>query len=333
MMEKSKWLVIGSNSFSGAHCVEALLRSGSTVVGVSRSREAHPAFLPYRWNGSGNQGFQFHQLDLNQHMAELRELLHEFQPDYVVNFAAQGMVAQSWEHPDHWYQTNLVAMVRLHEVLRELEGLKRYVHVSTPEVYGSCEGLVTEDQSFNPSTPYAVSRAACDMSLMAYHRAYKFPVVFTRAANVFGPGQQLYRIIPRTILAIRTGGKLPLHGGGYSERSFIHIGDVIRGTLAIAVRGTPGRVYHLATDSLISIRQLVQRICDLMEVDFDSVVEETGERLGKDKAYRLDCRRVYSELGWEADCDLEAGLRETIDWVDKHLNELKQMPWEYQHKP
>jgi len=332
MKEKSKWLVIGSNSFSGAHCVEALLRSGSNVVGVSRSCEAHPAFLPYRWNYSGIGRFQFHQFDLNQHMAALRQLLHEFQPEYVINFAAQGMVAQSWEHPDHWYQTNVVAMVRLHEALRELEGLKRYVHVSTPEVYGSCEGLVTEGQPFNPSTPYAVSQAACDMSLVAYHQAYAFPVVFTRAANVFGLGQQLYRIIPRTILAIRTGGKLPLHGGGYSERSFIHIGDVIRGTLAIAMRGISGRVYHMATDSLISIRQLVQHICDLMEVDFDSVVEETGERLGKDKAYRLDCRRIHSELGWEAECDLEAGLRETINWVDKHLNELKQMPWEYQHK-
>ena len=88
----------------------------------------------------------------------------------------------------------------------------------------------------------------------------------------------------------------------------------------------------MATDSLISIRQLVQHICDLMEVDFDSVVEETGERLGKDKAYRLDCRRIHSELGWEAEYDLEAGLRETINWVDKHLNELKQMPWEYEHK-
>ena len=185
MRLRSKWLVIGSNSFSGAHCVEALLRSGSTVVGVSRSREAHPAFLPYRGNGSGIGRFQFHQLDLNQHMAALRQLLHEFQPEYVINFAAQGMVAQSWEHPHHWYQTNVVAMVRLHETLRELEGLKRYVHVSTPEVYGSCEGLVTEGQPFNPSTPYAVSQAACDMSLLAYHQAYAFPVVFTRAANVF----------------------------------------------------------------------------------------------------------------------------------------------------
>ena len=118
MRRRGKWLVIGSNSFSGSHCVEALLRSDSTVVGVSRSHEAHPAFLPYRWKGSGNGGFQFHQLDLNQHMAALRQLLHEFQPEYI-NFAAQGMGLRVGSI-DHWYQTNVVAMVAA-LALRELK--------------------------------------------------------------------------------------------------------------------------------------------------------------------------------------------------------------------
>jgi len=333
MTLEGKWMVIGSNSFSGAHCVDALVRAGCMVAGVSRSEEAHPVFLPYRWDGKRDDLFEFHELDLNQQMPLLRELILEWKPDYVINFAAQGMVAQSWDHPDHWYQTNVVAMVRLHEILRELNGLKRYVHVSTPEVYGNCMGRVTEDHAFNPSTPYAVSRAACDMSLMAYHRAYNFPVIFTRAANVFGPGQQLYRIIPRTILAIRDEGKLPLHGGGYSERSFIHIDDVIGGTLKAAVCGTTGNAYHLATDSLISIRQLVQRICDLTESDFHSVVEESGERLGKDQAYRLDYSRAEKELGWMPKKTLDDGLVETIKWVDDNLAQLLQEPWEYQHKP
>ena len=90
--------------------------------------------------------------------------------------------------------------MKLHDGLRKFDWLKRYVHISTPEVYGSCEGLVKEDNPFSPSTPYAVSRAAADMSLLSFIKAYNFPVVFTRAANVYGEHQQLYRIIPRTIL-------------------------------------------------------------------------------------------------------------------------------------
>ena len=151
------------------------------------------------------------------------------------------MVGESWLHPDHWMMTNVVSTVRLHELLRRHDGLQRYVHVTTPEVYGSTEGWVREDAPFNPSTPYAVSRAAGDMSLQTYFANYHFPVVFTRAANVYGPGQQLYRIVPRTIVAAMGAQKLRLDGGGKSVRVFIHMTDVSDATLKIALRGKLGR--------------------------------------------------------------------------------------------
>src|SRR5207245_8557556 len=122
--------------------------------------------------------------------------------------------------------TDAVSTVGVHARLRAFNFLKKYVHITTPEVYGSTVGFIDESAPFNPSTPYAVSRAAGDMSLKTYHANYGFPVVYTRAANVFGPGQQLYRIVPRTILSIKLGRKLQLDGGGSSQRSFIHISDV-----------------------------------------------------------------------------------------------------------
>ena len=154
--------------------------------------------------------------------------------------------------------TNVVSAVRLHELLRNFDGLERYVHVTTPEVYGSTEGWVTEDTPFNPSTPYAVSRAAGDMSLRTYFANYRFPVVFTRAANVYGPGQQLYRIVPRTIVAAMGGQKLRLDGGGMSKRVFIHMTDVADATLKIARKGVPGETYHISGYEVVSIRTLVE---------------------------------------------------------------------------
>ena len=227
--------VIGSNSFSGSHFVRHALGQGMDVVGISRSAEPIAAFLAYKWGeeSTWKERFAFHELDLNRHPTRICDAIASFQPHYVVNFAAQSMVAESWEHPDQWYQTNVVANVHLHEGLRKMPFIEKYVHISTPEVYGSCTGTVTEDAPMNPSTPYAVSRAACDMHLLTFRRNYGFPVVFTRAANVFGPGQQLYRIIPRTILCARLGRTLQLHGGGRSVRSFIHIGDVVEGTLRV----------------------------------------------------------------------------------------------------
>ncbi len=325
-----KVLVIGSNSFSGASFVSHLLREGAEVVGISRSSEPPDALLPYKWHE--HRGFRFYPLDLNRNLDDILAVIHDFRPAYVVNFAAQSMVAESWEHPEDWFQTNVVANVQLHDRLRRCSFLKKYVHVSTPEVYGSCQGSVREDAPYNPSTPYAVSRAACDMSLTSFHKAYGFPVVFTRAANVYGPGQQLYRIIPRTISFIRLGRKLPLHGGGRSVRSFIHIRDMADGTWRVAQYGKPGEVYHLSTHRLISIRDLVELICRMMGVSFANHVEMVDERLGKDAAYVLDNAKARETLGWSPTVELEQGIEETIAWVDKHLDELRRQPFDYVHK-
>ena len=329
-----KIAIIGSNSFSGSSFAAHCLAQGLTVMGVSRSDELAACFLPYKWlPASAQQGFRFVRADLNHDLDVLMAALNEFGPDYVVNFAAQGMVAQSWQIPEHWYQTNVVANVRFHDRLRKCTWLKKYVHVSTPEVYGSTSGLIDETAPFNPSTPYAASRAACDLHLRTFLNQHKFPVAWTRAANVYGPGQQLYRIIPRTILSIKLGQKLSLHGGGHSVRSFIHIADVADATLRIARSVSVGETYHLSTPRNISIRELVETTCRIMGADFQSVVEVTDDRPGKDAAYLLDSAKARGRLGWADAVTLEAGIAETIRWVDEHFEEIKRQPIDYIHKP
>lgn len=326
-------LVLGSNSFSGAHFVAHCLRLGHYVVGVSRSPEPDPVFLPYRTEIGLSGEFTFHQLDLNLDSQKISDLIQQEKPTYVVNFASQSMVAESWENPEQWMMTNVVATVRLHENLRNCPFLRTYVHISTPEVYGTCEGLVPEHINYNPSTPYAVSRAAADMSLMSYFRRYSFPVVFTRAANVFGPGQQLYRIIPRTILSFLTGQKLPLHGGGHSVRSFIHIGDVSDGTYRAMQQGRHGEAYHLSTTRNISIRGIVEMLAERLDVNFEDAVAIADDRPGKDAAYLLDSSKARTDLGWEPHTTLEDGLDETIRWVQDNLETVRRLPIDYIHKP
>jgi dTDP-glucose 4,6-dehydratase len=327
-----KVLVIGSNSFSGASFIGWLLEQGHEVIGVSRSPEAHRAFLPYRWTGK-DQSFRFKRIDLNHDLSALETLMRRERPPQVVNFAAQSMVGESWKFPDHWMMTNVVSAVRLHEMLRKLDFLERYVHVTTPEVYGSTEGFIKEAAPFNPSTPYAVSRAASDMSLRTFFETYRFPVVFTRAANVYGPGQQLYRIIPRTILFLLLGRKLQLHGGGHSRRSFVHMRDVSDATWRIATRAPLGETYHISTNEIVTIRELVERICAKLGKRFEDGVEVVGERLGKDAAYMLDSGKLRSDLGWKEDVTLDRGLDDCIAWVKSNLDELKQQPFDYVHKP
>ena len=327
-----QFLVIGSNSFSGASFINYLLNKGYEVFGVSRSKELEKVFLPYRWSSKKNS-FQFIKIDLNNDLSKLIKIIKDNKIGYIVNFAAQGMVAESWLNPHHWYQTNVLAQVKLHDKLRKLEFIEKYVHVSTPEVYGNTNGWVKENFNFSPSTPYAVSRAACDLHLMSFYKAYNFPVTFTRASNVYGPGQQLYRIIPRTLLFALTGRKLQLHGGGSSERSFIHIDDVADATLKIALDGKQGDTYPISPKTTLSIKELVKTICKLTDNRFVELVEETEERLGKDQSYLLKSTKLRRELRWEDRIDLNSGLNQTLTWVRENLKTLNLLPLNYQHKP
>ena len=337
-MNSKRICVIGSNSFSGSNFVNKALNSGYKVLGISRSKEPLSVFLPYKWNNNifentTKNEFLFKKLDLNNDLEKIIDNLINFRPDYVVNFAAQGMVAESWLNPTHWYKTNVVSQVAFHDELRKLDFLEKYVHITTPEVYGSTDsGWINEKHKFSPSTPYAVSRAACDMHLRSFFEAYNFPVIFTRAANVFGPGQQLYRIIPRTILSALSGKKMSLHGGGKSIRSFIHISDVVDGTLKLLVDGQPGTTWHLSTKEEISIKNLVERICHLCNVQFEKIVKVSDERLGKDQSYLLDSSSMRVNFKWDDKIDLNSGLKETIAWVDSNYDLLCKLPWDYVHK-
>jgi dTDP-glucose 4,6-dehydratase len=332
MAASERYLILGSNSFSGATFADFLAADGHDVLATSRSDEPNPALLPYKWQKRPGR-VRFRRIDLNHDLQELKSLLAKERPTHVINFAAQSMVGESWLHPDHWMMTNVVSAVRLHELLRNYDGLERYVHVTTPEAYGSTDGWVKENTAFNPSTPYAVSRAAADMSLRTFFTNYGFPVVFTRAANVYGPGQQLYRIIPRTIVAAKGGQKLRLDGGGKSTRAFIHMTDVSDATLKIARAGRLGNDYHISGYELVSIRTLVEMILNRLGKSFDDCVEIGPERPGKDTAYMLDSVKLRTELGWRDTVSLEQGIDDVIRWAERFSDALSSLPTKYDHKP
>ncbi len=323
-------LVIGSNSFSGASFCRWLLSQGFHVIGISRSLQPNDCFLPYTREKRGK--FEFKQLDLNHHLDEIDKVISQFRPRFVYNFAAQSMVGQSWDMPEHWFMTNCVSTIKLHNILRGKDFLEKYIHISTPEVYGSCEGFVSELHQLDPSTPYAVSRAAADMSLKTFFEVHDFPVVTTRAANVVGPGQQLYRIVPKTILSILKGIKLPLHGGGHSRRSFIHIDDVSDATQKIGEGGTNGQIYHISTTHIVSIRELVSLICDALDKKMEEVCEISEDRMGKDSAYLLDSSKVRNELNWEDKITLEQTIQQCVSWSKDNFDIISQLPMEYIHK-
>ena len=325
------YLILGCNSFAGASFIKHLLDKEQRVIGISRSLQSPSELLSYAQHRALSN-FVFHQLDINQQSDALIALIKQKKPNVIVDFAGQGMVAESWQNPEQWYQTNIVAKVKLHNFLRQCDFLERYIRISTPEVYGHTQDDVQENTPFFPSTPYAVSHAAVDMSLLAFYRQYQFPVILTRFSNFYGPYQQLYRIIPRTILYALIGKRLPLHGGGTSKRAFIHGQDVASGLDAVIQRGKCGETYHFSAGDVIPIANLVRQICELLSINFENFVEISSDRPGKDTQYFMNTQKAEEELDWHPKINLKEGLSDTIAWVHRHFDSLKTFPLQYVHK-
>ncbi|MEM8782852.1 MAG: GDP-mannose 4,6-dehydratase [Planctomycetota bacterium] len=328
-----KTLVLGSNSFSGQDFVDLLLTdTDHRVIGVSRSPEKSPVFLSYLQRDQAKTRFTFHRLDLNGDFEALCELLENEKPDYVVNFAAQSEVAPSWRYPEQWATTNVVAIAKLGDFLRRCDWLKKYIHISSPEAYGTCEGVVKEGHRDNPSTPYAASKSAGDQFLRTYVKQYGLPCVTIRATNVYGPHQQLFKIIPRSAIYLKLGQTIELHGGGHAVKSYIHIRDVSRGELFAMLDGTPGQMYHLSPTGGVAVRDVVKTICQAAGRPFGTATRSVDERPGQDKAYVIDSSKARREFNWHPKISLEHGLGEVFAWVDRDWEQIRQLPLAYEHK-
>ena len=161
---------------------------------------------------------------------------------------------------------------------------------------------------------------------------FKLPIIFTRTANVYGPSQQLYRIVPNALLSARLKKRLDLHGSGLSKRSFIYIEDVSSATYLVSIKGKVGNTYHISTNKIISIKNLVKMISKITKRKFEKLVNVTRDRIGKDASYNLDSKKIRKELNWKPKINLNDGLMKTLKWVDDNEAFLKHQKFHYIHK-
>jgi dTDP-glucose 4,6-dehydratase len=327
-----KILIIGSNSFAGSDFIDYLLNKNFKVYGVSRNKEIKNEHLRYIENKK-LKNFTFYKINLNirKDINKLIKIIKKQKIQYITNFAAQGMVAESWINPQDWYLTNVVSNSILIKELSMLK-IKKYLNFSTPEVYGNTSSLIKEGHIFAPTTPYAISRSAQDFNLLAYYKTYNFPVVFTRTANIYGPYQQSYRIIPKVIISILTNKKIPIHGKGNALRSFIYMPDVSRALYKILLdKKNLGETFHISSKKFISILELTKLINKLMNVKNKNTYY-VKERDGKDLKYTLNSNKIRNNYSWSEKTNLEEGIINTMNWIKKNLNYFKKASLKYSHK-
>lgn len=234
--------------------------------------------------------------------------------DSVVHFAAESHVDRSIYEPSAAIDTNVVGTFVMLQVARKL-GIRRFVHISTDEVYGDIlPGIFAdEDSPLQPSSPYSASKAGSDLLVRSYVRTYDFPALVTRSSNNYGPYQFPEKFLPLMITNAVDGKPLPIYGDGRQQRDWLHVEDNCRGLLAVLENGRVGEVYNIGGLDILENLTLAQRLLRLLGKP-ETLLSYVKDRPGHDRRYALSCNKMERELGWKPSVTLDEGLRETVEW-------------------
>ncbi|MBL8932894.1 MAG: dTDP-glucose 4,6-dehydratase [Kineosporiaceae bacterium] len=233
--------------------------------------------------------------------------------DSVVHFAAESHVDRSISGAADFVLTNVLGTQTLLEAARRA-GVRRFVHVSTDEVYGSIPvGSWPETHPLEPNSPYSASKAGSDLLARAYSRTHGLDVCITRCSNNYGPYQFPEKVIPLFVTNLLDGGRVPLYGDGGNVRDWLHVDDHCRGIQLVLEKGRAGEVYNIGGGTELSNKELTGRLLEACGADWSSV-DHVADRLGHDRRYSVDITKISSELGYAPEVDFAAGLAETVAW-------------------
>ena len=308
-----KLLVTGGAGFIGSAFVRFCLATDPQAKVVNLDKLTYAGNLENLQPVAGDARYRFVHGDICDKEL-VGALLAEERPDAVVHFAAESHVDRSILSPEPVIQTNLHGTFTLLEAARH-HGLKRFVHVSTDEVYGSlAEPLeATEEFPLNASSPYSASKAGSDLLARSYFVTYKLPVVITRASNNYGPYQFPEKLIPLMIANALEDRTLPVYGDGMQRRDWLYVDDHCRGILAVLERGQDGEIYNIGGNRSLPNLEVVRRILELTGKP-ESLIRSVADRPGHDRRYALSSEKLMQQTGWSPQMEFEAGLAATVEW-------------------
>ena len=316
---KKKILILGSNSFSGNHLACFLLKKNFFIIGCSLSKISEPKFNCFhKLQRQMLKNFKFEKIDINKQFFKLKKLILKYKPEIIIDFLGQGMVAESWNYPFLTFNTNVLSKIRLYNFLRKQKYLKKYIKISTPEVFGSAKITNSNFKRYNPSTPYALSHSTIENYLLLLYKHFSFPVVISRFANFYGPYQKLYRVIPLAIHKANKKEKFQLHGGGKSKRSFIYSDDFCNGIYKLIIKARVGKCYQFSSKEYLSIKKIVETIYKKKNLDPKKYIISVKDRPGKDQDYKIFDNDTRKRLNWKNKTSIDNGINQVIKWYEKY---------------
>ena len=332
---KTVYFVTGGCGFIGANFIQYLLKKTKPKSVINLDK------LTYAGNQKNLADFEQDPRYIFVHGdicdAELvSKLFTEYQPNYIVNFAAESHVDRSIDGPAEFIQTNIVGTsVLLQEALKYYSTLKgggserfRFHHVSTDEVFGSLSesGFFTEETPYDPSSPYSASKASSDHLIRAWHRTFDLPVLISNCSNNYGPYQFPEKLIPLMILNCLEEKPLPVYGTGENIRDWLYVEDHCDAIYTILQKGTIGETYNVGGNNEIKNIQIVEEICDVLNdihpagsgKSYHELITFVKDRPGHDFRYAIDASKLKKEIGWEPKESFNTGIQKTIEWYLKN---------------
>lgn len=333
-------LVTGGSGFIGSNFVlQARREQWFNVVNFDKlTYAANPLTLAEL---DQDPGYHFVRGDIAD-AAQFSQALAQYQPDAVINFAAESHVDRSILNPGEFIQTNVVGTFQLLEATRaywqqlpaEQQPQFRFLHVSTDEVYGSLERndpAFREDTPYAPNSPYAASKAGSDHLVRAYYHTYGLPTLTTNCSNNYGPHQFPEKLIPLIISNALSGKPLPIYGDGQNIRDWLYVVDHCEAIYLVLQQSQVGETYNVGGKNEKTNLEVVERICAILDElapkDYKhaDLITFVSDRLGHDRRYAIDCSKIERDLGWQPKESFETGLLKTVQWYLDHLEWVEQV--------
>ncbi|MDD3049560.1 MAG: dTDP-glucose 4,6-dehydratase [Candidatus Cloacimonetes bacterium] len=317
-------MVTGGAGFIGSNFIKFMLNKYQDYKIINFDKLTYAGNLRNLSSAENNPNYYFVKGDIASEK-DVKSIFEEFSPDYVVNFAAETHVDRSIMDSTAFIMTNVVGTQLLLDSARTNQ-IKKFVHISTDEVYGSLgqEGTFNENSPIKPNSPYSASKASSDLLVRAAWKTYGLNVNITRCSNNYGPLQFPEKLIPLMINNANNNKELPVYGNGTNVRDWIHVEDHCSAIDLVLHEGVPGSVYNIGADNEWKNIEIVKTILRHMNKP-ESLIRFVTDRPGHDLRYAIDSSKIQKDLGWKPQIEFSDGLKSTIDWYLSHSEWIEEI--------
>ncbi len=325
-MKINKVLITGAAGFIGSEFTKQIVKLGFSVIAIDKLTYAGDLARLREVKGK----IDFYKADICN-KSRINRIFKDNRPTAIVHFAAETHVDRSILGSDSFIKTNVEGTQNLLDVSRQYN-IKRFIHISTDEVYGDIKkGKFTETSPLNPSSPYSASKSAADLLLKSYIRTFKFPGIIVRPSNNYGPWQYPEKFVPVIIYKALKNQKIPVYAKGLNVREWLYVSDCAAAILKVLKRGRIGEIYNIGSGIERKNIEVARAICDVLKKPH-SLIEFVKDRPGHDYRYSLNFSKITNELGWKPKVNFKQGVGQTVKWYMKSLNWLNGKATAYLNK-